>query len=56
MKVPGLLEKVRQPFERDLNGYLPVPQQDYIVSPGLGDDAGITGAFLLGQEALSKRN
>ncbi|RLK62483.1 ROK family protein [Atopobacter sp. AH10] len=53
MKVPGLLDKVCQAFEKDLNGYLPIPK-DYITSPALGDDAGITGAFLLGQEALLK--
>ncbi len=36
-----------------MNDYISLPElSDYIVSPGLGDDAGITGALLLAREAL----
>ncbi|NWN98530.1 MAG: ROK family protein, partial [Bacillus sp. (in: Bacteria)] len=36
-----------------INGYikLPEPLSEYITSPGLSNDAGITGAILLGKQA-----
>ncbi|TKC19169.1 ROK family protein [Robertmurraya kyonggiensis] len=35
------------------NGYVELPElSDYIVSPGLGDNAGITGSLMLAQEEL----
>jgi fructokinase len=38
-----------------LNGYVSLPEiSDYIVSPGLGDDAGITGALILARQALQE--
>ncbi|WP_445490870.1 ROK family protein [Niallia sp. 03133] len=42
-----------------LNGYLVFPElssemEDYIVKPGLGDHAGITGALLLAERALDE--
>ncbi|MDF1508521.1 ROK family protein [Robertmurraya sp. DFI.2.37] len=38
-----------------LNGYVELPElTNYIVSPQLGDDAGITGALLLAYEALQQ--
>lgn len=57
MKTPGLIEALRAATERRLGGYAKAPQLDpglerYIVSPGLGDEAGITGAILLGLRAL----
>ena len=57
MKTPGLVEAVRAATERRLAGYIKAPQLDpglvkYIVTPGLGDEAGITGAIALGQRAL----
>ncbi len=57
MKTPGLVEAVRTATERHLDGYilggpLDAGLERYIVTPGLGDDAGITGAVLLGQRAL----
>lgn len=57
MKTPGLLPALRRETERRLGGYISAPQLDpglerYIVAPGLGDEAGITGAVLLGQSAL----
>lgn len=36
-----------------VNGYVELPElSDYIVSPGLGDNAGITGSLMLAQEEL----
>lgn len=57
MKAPGLIEAVRRETERRLGGYIQSPALDaglehYIVLPGLGDDAGITGAIALGRQAL----
>ena len=58
MKAPGLVEALRAATERRLAGYIKAPQLDpglerYIVTPGLGDEAGIIGAIALGQRALS---
>lgn len=58
MKTPGLIEALRAETERRLGGYVKAPQLDpglerYIVSPGLGDEAGITGAILLGKQAVN---
>ena len=57
MKTPGLIEALREATERRLAGYIKAPQLDpglirYIVTPGLGDQAGITGAIALGRRAL----
>jgi fructokinase len=57
IKTPGLIEALRLETERRLGGYVQAPQLDpglerYIVTPGLGDQAGITGAVLLGKSAL----
>ena len=59
VKAPGLIEVVRQRTEARLNGYVRNPRLDpglatYIVTPGLGDDAGITGAIALGRQALAQ--
>lgn len=53
MKTPGLIEALRRATEARLGGYVKAPQLDpglesYIVTPGLGDEAGITGAIALG--------
>jgi len=58
MKAPGLIEAVRRRTLARLNGYISHPRLDagletYIVTPGLGDDAGITGAIALGRQALA---
>ncbi|NLR69950.1 ROK family protein [Novosphingobium sp. ERN07] len=60
MKAPGLIEAVRRETAIKLGGYVRHPRLDeglesYIVTPGLGDDAGITGAIELGRQALSAR-
>jgi len=39
-----------------LNGYVSLPElSDYIVSPGLGERAGIIGSLLLGHQALQQK-
>lgn len=60
MKAPGLIEAVRRETAAKLGGYVRHPRLDeglesYIVTPGLGDDAGITGAIELGRQALAAR-
>ena len=56
MKAPGLLDNLRLQAEARLAGYVQHPRLDpglvrYIVAPGLGDDAGITGAIELARRA-----
>lgn len=58
MKTPGLIPALRKATEARLAGYIKAPQLDpglerYIVPPGLGDEAGITGAIALGRKALA---
>ncbi len=55
MKAPGVLESLRVQTRAKLNGYVSAfdaDLNDRIVLPGLGDDAGITGAVELGRSAL----
>ena len=57
-KTPGLLPALRRATAARLNGYVQASQLDpglerYIVAPALGDQAGITGAVLLGKRALA---
>jgi fructokinase len=59
MKTPGLLESLRQQTEARLAGYVQHSRLDaglkhYIVAPGLGDLAGITGAIELARRASSQ--
>lgn len=58
MKTPGLIEALRRATEARLAGYVKARQLDpglerYIVTPGLGDEAGITGAIALGRGLLA---
>lgn len=60
MKTPGLVEALRKATEERLGGYVRHPRLDpgletYLVTPHLGDDAGITGAIELGRHALVQR-
>lgn len=56
MKVLGLLDKIKIQFAALLSDYVPVPNlEDYIVLPGLGDNAGILGAVILANQTLSKK-
>ena len=53
MNQDHLIEKVREKFEEILNNYLRLPSLDeYIILPGLGDEAGIKGSLLLAKRAL----
>lgn len=59
MKQAQIFSLVRQQIQELLNGYVAVPQitehiDEYIVSPGLGDDAGIIGALMLAKQALEE--
>jgi fructokinase len=48
MHQPHLLQMVKDQVLESLNDYVTLPNiDDYIQSPKLGDDAGITGALLL---------
>lgn len=52
-----LLPLIRTEVSRMLNGYVDsaaIRTDDYIVSPGLGDNAGLCGALALGLEALKR--
>ena len=56
MKSPGLLDALREKTRARLAGYAAPYDRDLtdiIVPPGLGDDAGITGAIQLGLNALT---
>src|SRR5690625_2317924 len=58
MKQAQICSLVRQQVQELLNDYVAVPQimdqiDEYIVPPGLGDDAGITGALMLAKQALA---
>jgi fructokinase len=58
MERPGLLGRVRVQLTRQLGGYLDRPQlggdlRDYLVEPGLGDDAGVLGAIALASDRLA---
>jgi fructokinase len=54
---PGLIAGVRERLSRLLAGYMDRPQlggdlRDFIVAPGLGDDAGVLGAIALASDRL----
>ncbi len=52
----GLHEKVEQATVRWLGGYvdLAADQEPFIVPPGLGGDAGVSGGFALAEDVLSE--
>lgn len=57
-KSPGLLEAVRRSMRQSLAGYLTYYDRDLadiVVSPMLGDDAGITGAIILGYNIMESQ-
>lgn len=60
MKAPGMLAALRAATVERLAGYIANPRLEgglerYIVAPALGDQAGITGAILLGEQAIALR-
>ncbi|GLC89569.1 ROK family protein [Lysinibacillus piscis] len=59
MKQRQLYPLIQEKVKAFLNGYVNVPEiteriAEYIVAPELGDNAGITGALLIGKAALEK--
>jgi fructokinase len=52
MNTPGLLEKVADRAQELGAGYFPSRENHKIVSPALGDRAGLTGTMLLAEAAL----
>lgn len=55
MKQEQLYPLIRKEFEKLMAGYVAVPSlEEYIVAPGLGDNAGITGCLLLAEAELKK--
>lgn len=59
MHTPGLIEAVREKTAELLNGYIQVEEvteDDYIVLPGLKDNAGVLGAVKLAELAYIQQN
>ena len=59
MSVPGLLDRTREKFRAQLNGYFDVPElqsdlSQFVVPPGLGSASGVVGAFAMGSHALDE--
>jgi fructokinase len=57
MQQPRILPLVRQKAQELLSGYFQVPlildrMDEYVVAPGLGDQAGVLGAIVLAQQAV----
>ena len=51
MLAPHLIFRIRKSFDQQMSGYLEhAPSSELITTPGLGDDAGLIGAILLGQQ------
>lgn len=55
----NVISRVRPLLQASLNGYIDSPAithniDTYIVPPGLGDNAGVTGAFALAEQALAE--
>jgi len=56
MKQESVFASIQQNLVELLNDYVALPElSSYLVAPGLGDDAGITGALMLAKEALRSR-
>jgi fructokinase len=60
MQQPQLFQMIRFEFAGLLNGYVRHPDilnhvDEYIQAPKLGNDAGILGALLLAESALTER-
>ncbi|MNP80094.1 putative fructokinase [compost metagenome] len=58
MQQPQLFPLIREAVRRNLNGYVRSNlildhMEEYIVAPGLGQQAGLCGALALGLSAMS---
>ncbi|WP_223592482.1 ROK family protein [Neobacillus bataviensis] len=57
MNQKQVFPSINQQLEEFLRDYVSLPElSEYIVSPGLGNDSGITGALLLADQALTESN
>ncbi|MGG1678151.1 ROK family protein [Neobacillus sp. NRS-1170] len=57
MNQKQIFPSIFQHLKESLRDYVSLPEpSEYIVSPGLGNDAGITGALLLAHQALTESN
>lgn len=55
MKQKQVFDHIYKYLPELVSGYIELPElSNYIVSPGLGDNAGITGAFILAQQTLDE--
>ena len=59
MQQPQLYPLIREAVRSNLNGYVSAAElaeaiDSYIVSPGLGTEAGLKGALALGYQAVSR--
>ncbi|WP_059104502.1 ROK family protein [Shouchella shacheensis] len=55
MKQPQLFPLIETHVKKRIGSYVPfLEDRNYIVPPGLGDNAGVTGALLLGHQALEE--
>jgi fructokinase len=52
MKAAGLIERVQEEAVRLGNGYFVGDPRELVVQPGLGDNAGLLGAFALAEMVL----
>ena len=53
MKQVQLYPLIREELTRLINGYVVLPpMEEYVVSPSLGDNAGITGCLLLAADQI----
>lgn len=51
MLAPHLISRIHKAFDQQMGGYLEyTPSSELITTPGLGDNAGLIGAILLGQQ------
>jgi fructokinase len=56
MKQRHLYPLIREALATQINGYVKIGDlEEYVVPPGLGDDAGLTGAVLLAKQALAQK-
>jgi fructokinase len=57
MNQKGVFASINKYLKEFINGYVSIPElTDYIVSPGLGDRAGIIGSLLLANQACREKN
>ncbi|MFP5113883.1 ROK family protein [Bacillaceae bacterium C204] len=57
MKQKQVFASLNKYLKEFVNEYVSLPElTDYIVSPGLGDNAGITGSLMLAQQAFQEEN